>query len=329
MQPLLREPAPDFDISLTTAQPATTLAIQPEERPKSCGTGISQTTSIDPIHGTLSVSVEDQLEMGKETARWQAWDISLRNANNKLRDDNDAKTAQIKALLSRVSQLETEKDSLSNSLDIAGSSKTRLQEVMTGAWTKSRTSSEKVTKLEDRCHALETQVRRDQQDLRSVHLQLAETTRVLKSSRLAQRELEQLLEVRTTELRDAQFSLGNPDTTSHSEVKRMVDHLNAEVFQLAALVTDQLSFEQQRSSLHLECRQLAHERVSRVVGSALADPVRSYAHGDEPILVQIIVQAYLVQRIGCAVGAWSLFMTPTQSAILESLYQKIFAGGKS
>ena len=70
----------------------------------------------------------------------------------------------------------------------------------------------------------------------------SDTLRELDALRLAHQHMQSLLDTRTTELRDAQAYLSKADKIAHAEVQRMVENLNAQVFQLAALVTDSFTF---------------------------------------------------------------------------------------
>ncbi|KAI0701305.1 hypothetical protein BC835DRAFT_1253227, partial [Cytidiella melzeri] len=150
--------------------------------------------------------------------------------------------------------------------------------------------------------------------------------RALDVSRLKQQEMEALLKVRAAELRDAQVSLGKPHSISHGDVQRMVDKLNAEVYQMSALITDQLQFEEKRSSWHFQRSQSAYEHVNCVVGSGLAYAVAICSHGGDPTLAQVTIQAYCVERISWAVQTWSLFTEPSHNAVLKTSTQRSSKG---
>ncbi|KAI0690377.1 hypothetical protein BC835DRAFT_1281177 [Cytidiella melzeri] len=112
-------------------------------------------------------------------------------------------------------------------------------------------------------------------------------------------EADVLLQVRTAELKDAQEYLSTSDAVSYADVQRMVENLNSKIFQTAAQVTDEFL-------------------------PKLARAVYKYSHEDNPILVQVLVQAYLVDRAAWVINAWSLPIDPAYQTILTEVHAKIF-----
>lgn len=94
--------------------------------------------------------------------------------------------------------------------------------------------------------------RREREDLKHERASLLQQLETLKTSiedeqrtsTILQRDLEQkskLLDIRSTELRDAQAYLGKEDTVSSADVIRTVEALNGEIYQAAAQIANECS----------------------------------------------------------------------------------------
>ena len=158
--------------------------------------------------------------------------------------------------------------------------------------------------------------------------QLVETTRELDACQRRRQEMEALLTVRSAELRDAQQYLGKVDAVSYADVKRMVEALNSQIFQLAAQVVDGFSFEKTRSHPVPELVQACCKRVGEFLGSGLTCVVSTSAHADDTMLVQTMIQAYLSRCISDAVGAWADNLRSSQSGMLSAIHENILKHGK-
>ncbi|KAI0086045.1 hypothetical protein BDY19DRAFT_996232 [Irpex rosettiformis] len=320
-----------------------------------------QVPACQPDRAAASSTESNQFEVVKEATRGKALVTTMRVADDKPRNNGGHRREEVEASSKKIQQLEAEKEFLSETLDKARTANEKLREKMSGAAQTSfektakleeekgalskslieakaaceklsgriaeldRTSSEKTTALENRCREFEARARTAQKDLLSTRKELTETTRAFETCKLEQKKIVELLEIRTAELRAAQASLGSPPSLSHGDIKRMVDHLNAEVFQMSALMADQFPFEDTRTSLHTERCQLAHDRISHMVGSGLAHAVRTCSHGeDDSTLVQIMIQAYIVERIWWICRMWGFSVDPTHASMLDDLHYKIF-----
>lgn len=283
---------------------------------------------LDVQESTLFANQAQLVPLDQENARLRATLALVRNANDSLRDKGQVSREETKVLTDRVSQLEAERKYLAESLDVSKAANQRLREVALTARDQRKTASDMLTAVEERCRQLEAGARKDEQSLLSIRNQLSDATRTLEDSCQKRRETEALLDIRTAELRDAQAALGAPTSHSHGDVQRLVDQLNAEVYQLSALVTDQLPFITKQSIWHGQSHDEEYGQVCSAVGNGLAHALSNCSHDDDPILVQIAVQAYLVERVACIVRAWSLFAEPAYCAVLDRLHTQIFEGGK-
>ncbi|OBZ69558.1 hypothetical protein A0H81_10515 [Grifola frondosa] len=95
-----------------------------------------------------------------------------------------------------------------------------------------------------------------------------------------------LLNTRTAELRAAQVFLMKTDGFSDADVRRMVENINAEIFQTAALISDDFAADSKVIS-HSFVTQNAYERVSPNM-KPMVDALRSSS--DPDLLLQISLQ---------------------------------------
>jgi hypothetical protein len=179
--------------------------------------------------------------------------------------------------------------------------------------------------IEEQNVALERELRASQQA--NTQLQV-EREQALEACKLKQKDTEALLEVRTAELRAAEESLGKPHAISHGDIHRLVERLNSEVYQMSALVTDHFPFSFKQSFLNLEAREPAYRKVACIVGPGLAHLVATSTHSDDPVLVQIMIQAYFVERVRWIVETWSHLTSPEYDLFLAHLHREIFEGGR-
>ena len=140
--------------------------------------------------------------------------------------------------------------------------------------------------------------------------------------------MEALLTVRSAELRDAQQYLGKVDAVSYADVKRMVETLNSQIFQLAAQVVDEFSFEKKRSYPMLEPVQESCKSIGTFLGSKFVGVVSTSAHADDPMLVQVMLQAYLSKRVRLIIKEWDTDLHPSYSGLLSKLHKNILEHGE-
>jgi peptidoglycan hydrolase CwlO-like protein len=153
-----------------------------------------------------------------------------------------------------------------------------------------------------------------------------ETTRDLQRLRTKYQDMESLLATRTAELRDAQTYLAKTDTTSHADVQRMVEGLNAEIFQLSALVTDSISFTEARE--YPSNSSIAYAAVERCIGSPAAALLLGTLHSDDPVWVQLSLQAAVTMFTGLIINAWDLRLSGTLNALLTNIHKSMFEHGE-
>lgn len=165
-------------------------------------------------------------------------------------------------------------------------------------------------------------------DYAAMRTRLAETTRELDVYRRQKQEMEALLQVRSAELRDAQEYLGKSDTVSHADVQRMVENLNSQIFQTAASVADEFSFETTRSYFPRDDFVTTCRSVAQSVGYRLTEAVAHNSHGEDSFLVQVMVQAYFAAQASHVVYFWDIGLSPARNALLSEIHNRIFRAGK-
>jgi predicted nucleic acid-binding Zn-ribbon protein len=111
-----------------------------------------------------------------------------------------------------------------------------------------------------------------------------------------------LLNDRTRELQGAQAFLSKADTLSGAEVIRLVDELNQEIMQTAAFISD--SFDFARKPEHADEIKEASSRTSELIGPTMTTLLGTVQHGDDPLLIQVALQAATVEFSRWIIMSW-------------------------
>ena len=161
--------------------------------------------------------------------------------------------------------------------------------------------------------------------LETLRQEAEEMRRELQHVRAAHQDTKSLLDVRTAKLRDAQAYMFKDDVISHSDVQRMVEGLNAQSFQLAALVTDSCTFMDVRPS-DTDLR-ASYERVERLIGGAACNLLLSTSHVEDPIWVQMCLQATITTFAHWTINAWDLRFDSGKNALLTHIHKRLLVNG--
>lgn len=153
-----------------------------------------------------------------------------------------------------------------------------------------------------------------------------EILRELQHLRVVHRDMESLLETRTVELRDAEAYLAKTDKRSYADVQRMVEGLNAQIFQLAALVTDSFDFIPKDG--HANNLRDAFQQVERRIGHPFANLLLSSSHDDDPIWVQMALQATATLFTSFIIDAWDIRFDKNRNSFLTSIYRGLYEEGQ-
>jgi hypothetical protein len=155
---------------------------------------------------------------------------------------------------------------------------------------------------------------------------MEEAKRDLKHLRTANKNMRHLLDARTSELRDAQAYLSKTDSLAHADVQRMVENLNSQIFQLSALLTDSFTFVESRQQ-HVDFR-ASCDKVNQYLGPPTTALLLDTLHADDPIWVQVVLQAMGTMYAGSIIGAWNLRFSSAQNALLTDIHNLLFELGK-
>jgi len=140
-----------------------------------------------------------------------------------------------------------------------------------------------------------------------------------------------MLGVRSLERGEAHAFATKPDLVSDTEVVKMLEKLNAEIFEAAAYMADSFVFA--RKSTKTDEVKEAYSRTSKMVGSKMVLCLTSVQHGEDPLIVQIACQACMVECSRRIISSWC-FDGSTTEDVLPDLYGRIrkaeaHAGGVS
>ncbi|KAG2153165.1 hypothetical protein DEU56DRAFT_726859 [Suillus clintonianus] len=124
-----------------------------------------------------------------------------------------------------------------------------------------------------------------------------------------------LLDDRTRELRGAQAFLSKADTLSGAEVIRLIDELNQEIMQTAAFISD--SFDFARKPEHIDEIKEASARTSELIGPAMTSLLGTVQHGEDPLLIQIALQAATVEFSRWIIMTWDFDGLQAEQPIAE------------
>lgn len=128
----------------------------------------------------------------------------------------------------------------------------------------------------------------------------------------------ELLDARSLELTAAQAFLSKADTVSEADALQLVNDLNAEIVQIAAILTDQLE-----SLPTCAVRpEIAHE-VKAFYGKAFTLGLI----GRKPETIQVALQFALAHLFEWMSATWE-FQATAATAYLENVYTAVYAAGK-
>ncbi|KAF9561921.1 hypothetical protein CPC08DRAFT_634814 [Agrocybe pediades] len=149
----------------------------------------------------------------------------------------------------------------------------------------------------------------------------------LRRAKAEHQQTAELLAVRTTELKGAQAFLTKADQLSGADVIKLVEDLNGEIMQTAATLAEELPLElkkvdvdgkEQVSDDAVE----AYARTEEVIGPRLTELLRVTEHNEDPIMIQIALQAGLSAYIHWIVSSWC-FESPEDEHMLSEIYARV------
>ena len=155
----------------------------------------------------------------------------------------------------------------------------------------------------------------------------------LHATKTEHKQTAELLEMRTAELKGAEMFLTKADLLSNVEVVSLLENLNSEIMQIAASMTEELPIEEKKIDLEGkeqesdEMRE-AYARAEDTVGPRMAELLKLSEHHEDPILVQLAVQASMTAYTHWIISSW-VFETPDDEHMMSEIYARVREAGKS
>jgi len=166
--------------------------------------------------------------------------------------------------------------------------------------------------------------------LQADKVQLSGEMRQLKGER---QDMVVLLEQRTTELKGAEAFLTKTDTFSNADVIKMMEELNSEVFQTAALMSegfkiDEKIVDDEAKEHDSDEMQDALARTEEILGPRMTEMLRNAQHHEDPVLVQLGFQSALAAYVHWIISSWC-FESPEDENMLTEIYARVRESGRS
>lgn len=190
----------------------------------------------------------------------------------------------------------------------------------------SRDVERETVALRERVKTLEEEMRERSERSRVVQDDLRVTKQLLLSQQQQYVALEvthtksvRLLETRSSELQDAQKYLTKTDRLSGADILRFVEHLNAQISQAAAHIADSAQFE-------LPATRALPSDISiptQLLGPTMVELLHKVPHRDDPICVQLALQACMVAFLRHIATMWA-----AKPDYDDRLITEIYAGVK-
>ena len=153
----------------------------------------------------------------------------------------------------------------------------------------------------------------------------------LKNTKAEHRDSIELLRIRTAELKGAQAFLTKADILSGAEVIKLVEALNGEIMQTAAVMAEAFSIEEKRrvEAKNGEAEEMSkvYARAGEIVGYRMAEMLRTSEHHEDPILVQMGLQTAMVGYTHWVISSWC-FESPEDEHMLSEVYARVRETGK-
>ncbi|KAH9933532.1 hypothetical protein B0H21DRAFT_813604 [Amylocystis lapponica] len=184
--------------------------------------------------------------------------------------------------------------------------------------------------MQEKYWRLEENLRESQRELAKQHdthrkqaSALAEAERRAAALRSERDNANMLLKTRTEELRAAEVYLTKTDAVSDADVRRMVESLNAEIYQSAALIADTCQDQWRNpNDTPAEYPQAIYDRLVRYAGHGIIQLLRQADGRVDSIQIQIALQCSISSYAHDLVTRWSL--DPNENTdVLGRVYNQI------
>ncbi|KAF8805131.1 hypothetical protein BYT27DRAFT_7192773 [Phlegmacium glaucopus] len=146
----------------------------------------------------------------------------------------------------------------------------------------------------------------------------------LQKTNAEHRDSTDLLRVRTAELKGAQAFLTKADILSGAEVIKLVDELNGEIMQTAAVMAESFTIEQKIGVKDGDLEEMSkvYGRASEILGYRMAELLKTSEHHEDPILVQMGLQTAMAGYTHWVISSWC-FESPEDERMLNEVYARV------
>lgn len=146
-----------------------------------------------------------------------------------------------------------------------------------------------------------------------------------------QKQMEELLEERTAELKGAQTFLTKADQLSGADVIKLVEELNAEIMQTAAnmaeaFVVEEKKLDPEGKEQESDETRAAIARAEEIISPRLTDLLRMSQHHEDPILIQTAFQSGMAAYTHWMISSWC-FESPEDEHMLSEIYARVREAG--
>lgn len=134
-----------------------------------------------------------------------------------------------------------------------------------------------------------------------------------------------LLDSRTKELRSAEVFLTKADSLSGADIISMLNSLNSEIYQTAALVAESYDFlpKTEISEPDQDMTRMETDlRITHIIGSRMVELLKSTHHHEDPTLLQIAFQVGMAAYSNKMISAWD-FDDPAGERLLGWTYRRL------
>jgi len=148
-----------------------------------------------------------------------------------------------------------------------------------------------------------------------------------------QKDLKELLDVRTGELKGAQAFLTKADQFAGGDVINLVQQLNAQILQTAASMAEELIVEEKKvdaggKEQESDETTIAITRTEEIIGPRLTELLRTSDHHEDPILIQTAFQTGMAAYSHWMVSSWC-FESPEDEHMLSEIYARVREAGEN
>ncbi|KAF8225286.1 hypothetical protein L208DRAFT_1307020 [Tricholoma matsutake] len=137
-----------------------------------------------------------------------------------------------------------------------------------------------------------------------------------------------LLKTRTLELKGAEAFLTKTDALSGADIIRMLNTLNSEIYQTAALVAESFEFKEQKSEgrgwregKEVEMVEV-YASATEILGPRMVELLKTSEHHEDPTLIQIAFQAGMSAYTNWILTSW-YFDDPEDEHLIREIYMRV------